>query len=297
VKLRALAPAKVNLCLFVGGVRNDGRHQLVTLFDSISLADELQVVTRPALEDRVRCAGVEGPNIVSRALERLRATGWDGPPVVVSIEKRIPVAAGMGGGSADAAAMLRIAARVAPIPPETIELVATELGADVPSQLEPGLAIGSGAGELVEPVWEGTPIAPHAYLIIPSTEQLSTAAVYAEADRLGGLRGEAQLDELHGALKAALGSGLELPATMLVNDLQAPAISLCPSIEPALAAAHEAGAGHAFVCGSGPTVAGLYWGDDAAARAADAAARLAERFPGVTAATPVQSGFGMPLFA
>ena len=111
MKLVAKAPGKVNLCLFVGGRRDDGRHELITLIESVSLADELELVTRAALDDEVVCPGVEEPNIVARALAGLRACGWNAPRVRVTITKRIPVAAGMGGGSADAAAVLRMAAR------------------------------------------------------------------------------------------------------------------------------------------------------------------------------------------
>ncbi|MDE3130480.1 MAG: 4-(cytidine 5'-diphospho)-2-C-methyl-D-erythritol kinase, partial [Acidobacteriota bacterium] len=103
MRLRALAPAKVNLSLFLGGTRADGRHRLVTLFESLSLADtvELEVVDGPG--DQVVCPGVEGENLATRALVGLRARGWDAPAVRVAIEKRIPLAAGMAGGSADAA--------------------------------------------------------------------------------------------------------------------------------------------------------------------------------------------------
>ena len=108
--ISAQAFAKVNLCLLVGGPRPDGRHELVTLFESVELVDELQIVApSPSGGDEVVCAGVSGPNLVGEALARLRAAGWDAPPVRVEIEKRIPVAAGMGGGSADAAALLRCA--------------------------------------------------------------------------------------------------------------------------------------------------------------------------------------------
>jgi 4-diphosphocytidyl-2-C-methyl-D-erythritol kinase len=297
VRLRALAPGKVNLCLFLGGLRDDGRHQLVTLFESVSLADEVELTTRVALADRVLCPGVEGPNIVSRALEALRARGWEAPPVEVKIDKRIPVAGGMGGGSADAAATLRIAERLAPMPEELINHLAAELGSDVPSQLEPGLVVGTGAGEVVQRVWPLPPLTPHAFVIVPAGEQLSTAAVYAEADRIGRRRDEAALAELHHDLKAALRAGGELPGSFLVNDLQAAALSLCPRIEESLAAVRDAGADHTFVCGSGPTVAGLYWGSDSLHRAAAATTDLAASFPGASAAEPATGNFGLPLFA
>jgi len=298
VRLRALAPAKVNLCLFLGRIRGDGRHRLVTLFESVSLADEVELRTRVALGDEVVCPGVAGPNLVSRALEELRAAGWDAPAVRVSIHKRIPVAAGMGGGSADAAATLRIAERMGGISNAMIRVLAAELGADVPAQLDPGLALGTGAGgQITVPSWPLAPLAPHAILVLPSAQQLSTADVYAEADRMGLPRDDADLVRHHALLERVLSEGGTLPADLVVNDLEPAAISLCPSIGSALGAARGAGADHAMVCGSGPTVLGLYWGPDGPGRAAAAATELGGRFEGACVAHPVEPGFGFPLFA
>jgi 4-diphosphocytidyl-2-C-methyl-D-erythritol kinase len=288
--LRALAPGKVNLCLFLGGARPDGRHELVTLFQPVSLADEVTLSLAAAEEDVVVCPGVEGPNLAASALAELRARGWDGPPVRIEIAKRVPVAAGMAGGSADAAATLRLAA--AAHPPAAGEGILAEvagvLGADVPSQLAPGPALGAGAGDVVVSVPARE---PHAYLILPSPEPLATGSVFAEADRLGLPRSPDDLLERRRALEAVLRAGPALPAELIVNDLQAAACSLCPAIHPALEAARELGADAALVCGSGPTVAGLFWGADAPARAALAAAGGAERFPGAAAAVPVDAGF------
>jgi 4-diphosphocytidyl-2-C-methyl-D-erythritol kinase len=290
VRLRALAPGKVNLCLFLGGTRADGRHELVTLFQSVSLADELLLSTLEDEEraDEVICPGVEGPNLAADALAALRTRGWGAPAVRVEIRKSIPIAAGMAGGSADAAAVLRMAVELAPGRPEEVAAIAAELGADVPSQLWPGLAIGSGAGETVEPV---PALAPHALLILPLPVALSTAAVYGEADRLGLGRSAGELEQRHRELRGVLRPGARLPAQLLLNDLQPAALSLCPAI------AREAGADHALVCGSGPTVAGLYWGPDASQRAAAGATSLEERYPGATGTAPVPAGFGIPLFA
>jgi len=292
-----MAPGKVNLCLFVGGLRDDRRHELVTLLESVSLADEVELATRVALEDQVVCVGVEGPNIASRALAGLRAREWDAPRVRITIHKRIPVAAGMGGGSADAAATLRLARRLSEVPDDVLGQLAAELGADVPSQLEPGLVVATGAGEVIEPAWPWHGLAPHAFLILPADEQLSTADVYAQADRLGTVRGADELARLGDELHCALRAGGRLPDRLLVNDLEPAALSLCPRIEAALDAAREAGAERALVCGSGPTVAGLFWGDDAASRAAFAAAQLANRFARATSTVPVARGYGFPLFA
>ncbi len=182
MRLRALAPGKVNLCLFLGGVRDDGRHELVTVFESISLADELVMSPAAGPDDEVVCAGVPEPNLVTRTLKGLRARGWSAPPVRVTVEKRVPVAAGMGGGSADAAATLRLAARLEPVSHSVLSELAVGLGADVPSQLAPGLALGTGAGDIVHSL---RALGPHAFLILPQPVGLATAEVYREADRLG----------------------------------------------------------------------------------------------------------------
>jgi len=288
MRLCALAPGKINLCLFLGGTRADGRHELVTLFQPVSLADEVSLATGVGA-DAVVCPGVEGPNIAERALAELRARGWDGPPVRIEIRKRIPVAAGMAGGSADAGAVLRLAAALSPLPSAGLAAeVAGLLGADVPSQLAPAPALGTGAGEIITPA---PPRAPFAAVILPSTERLPTASVFAEADRLGLARSAADLEQRRRALEGALHSGPELPGELLVNDLEPAARSLCPSIDGALAAAVDLGAETALVCGSGPTVAGLFWGAGATDRARVAASAAAERFPGAVAVVPVDAGF------
>jgi 4-diphosphocytidyl-2-C-methyl-D-erythritol kinase len=288
----------VNLCLFVGGTRSDGRHELATVFESVSLADELVLETLAADaspgRDEVASPGVQGPNIVEDVLSGLRARGWSAPPVRVEIDKRIPVAAGMGGGSADAAATLRMAQLVEHVSAETVEELAASLGADVPSQLEPGVALGTGAGDVVE---RRPALAPHAFVLVPLPFELSTAAVYAEADRLGLSRDPAELRARLDELRGALERGARLPDALLVNDLERAAVSLRDEISDALDAVREADADRVFVCGSGPTVAGVCWGEDGSERADAAASALADRFPRATAALPVDPDFGTALSA
>jgi 4-diphosphocytidyl-2-C-methyl-D-erythritol kinase len=289
VKLIARAPGKVNLCLFLGPLRADGRHEVVTLLESVSLADSLEVAPDPgrpdpARPDQVVCAGVPEPNIITRTLDELRARGWDGPPVRVVVEKRIPVAGGMGGGSADAAAMLRLADALAPVPAHVTAELAAALGADVPSQLRPGLFLGTGAGEVVE---RRGALPDHAFVIVPHDFGLSTADVYREADRLGLPRDEPDLAD---RLRAVRAGGIP----QLVNDLEPAALSLQPEIGPALEAVRDAGAEHAMVSGSGPTVFGLFFGSDAGTLAAEAAAGLSDRYPGAISAVPVSEDFGTP---
>lgn len=294
MKLTALAPAKINLCLFLGPLRDDGRHELVTVLESVSLADQLELVEHEGAADEVHCEGVQGTNLAEVTLEGLRARGWDGPPVRLTIAKRIPVAAGMGGGSADAAATLRLAVALSPGRPEEVAELAGELGSDVPSQLSAGVAIGTGAGDVVETL---EALAPHAVLVLPQPHPLSTAEVYREADKLGLPRTSDELAKVHERLLAALAPSAHLPGELVQNDLEPAAISLCPAIEDALRAAHEAGADRALVCGSGPTVIGLFWGADGAERARGAALALTGRFPAATCASPVGPEFGLPRFA
>lgn len=254
------APAKLNLCLYLGAPREDGLHQLCSLFEPLALADLITVT--PAERDEVLCPGVEGENLAARALAALRERGWEREPLRIEIEKRVPVAAGLGGGSGDAAAILRLAAgEVAELPQ-----LAMELGADVPSQLRPSLALVRGVGERVEPLPEP---AEHAAVLLPGGGGLSTAAVFAEADRLGLGRSEAELDELAARLREVAGAGaspLSYP-DLLVNDLEPAAVSLRPDVGEALEALRAAGAPKAILSGSGPTAVGLF-GDLAAARAA-----------------------------
>lgn len=246
-----LAPAKLNLCLFLGPRRPDGLHALCSLFEPLSLADLIEVSA--AERDEVICPGVAGENLARRALAALREEGWERPPLRIEIEKRIPVAAGLGGGSADAAAVLRLArGEVA-----GLEEIAARLGADVPSQLLPAPALVRGAGEVVERL----PVpAPHAVVLLPGGGGLGTAEVFAEADRLGLGRGEAELEELAGQLRDLAGAGaspLEY-VEWLANDLEPAARSLRPQIGDALDALRDAGAPLALLTGSGPTAFGLF---------------------------------------
>jgi 4-diphosphocytidyl-2-C-methyl-D-erythritol kinase len=168
--------------------------------------------------------------------------------------------------------------------------IAARLGADVPSQLAPGTCVGTGAGDAVEPV---APLVPHAWVLVPQAFGLSTASVYGEADRLALPHSADALAARRGELAAALASGSELPVELMVNELAPAALSLRPEIGRVIEAVSLAGADHALVCGSGPTVAGLFWGD-ALARASEAAATLERAYPGACAASPVGEAFGTP---
>ncbi|HTA36135.1 MAG TPA: hypothetical protein VK761_05420, partial [Solirubrobacteraceae bacterium] len=289
---RALAPAKVNLGLFVGARRqSDGRHELVSVMQSISLADELTLT--PAGEDGggreaggagtprdvLVCPGLPGApeeNLAARALAAFRErTGWDAPPQRLTVTKRIPVAAGLGGGSADAAAALRLARAASGLGDESLlRELAVGLGADVPAQVTPGRWLARGIGELLAPLPD--PLPALELLVLPSEQQLSTADVYAAADRLGAERDGHELEQLAEQLRIAAQLGAPLPAAreLLHNDLQTPALELLPAIAHALEAVEEAGA-EALLSGSGPTVLALFGHANAAGRRARAEAALA----------------------
>ncbi len=269
-RLTERAPAKVNVSLALGPTRPDGRHELVTVIDALTLADELVLEPAPpgAGEDEVVCPEVPGENLALRALRAFRAaTGWAAPPVRITITKRVPVAAGMGGGSSDAAAALRLAHRASGLGDRALLLaLAAGLGSDVPALVRPGRVLGRGAGD------EVVPLAGEDYglLVLPSDAQLATAAVYAEADRL----------EL---ARPVLPHG---PPEPWVNDLEAAARALEPSIDAALAAARAAGADPALVSGSGPTVVGVF---ETPAEAERAARALAGRTPAPIVTRPLRA--------
>jgi 4-diphosphocytidyl-2-C-methyl-D-erythritol kinase len=244
-----LAPAKINVCLFLGPQREDGRHELVTIFQPIALHDEVRL--EPADRDEVICEDVEGPNLAADAVAHFRAaTGYE-QRVRVTIRKQIPVAGGMAGGSADAAATLRLLARHSGLTPD-LHAIAAELGADVPGQVAPARYLATGAGERLEPL-DG--VAPYGVLVLPGPEPLSTAAVFAKAAELGLRRSPEDLAQRLAAVRAALP---DLPDELVVNDLEAAALELMPEIGERLEQARAAGADHVLLSGSGPTVLGLF---------------------------------------
>ena len=261
---RELAYAKLNLVLHVGRPREDGLHPICSVMASIDLADEVTAEPSANGRDTVECRGVPGDNLAARALTEFRSrAGADLPPLEVVIDKRIPVAAGLGGGSADAAAVLRIANELAggPLGREELVRLAAELGSDVPSQLDPCHALIQGTGERIERI----DLPPLSAVLLPDPQGLSTAAVYTELDRLDAWR--AELDPV--PLQRLAGVGPDDLVAALENDLQPAALSLRPDLEARLEALRAAGALGAAVSGSGPTCFGLFADRAAAERAAE----------------------------
>ena len=269
------ARAKINLCLFVGPPRGDRRHEVVTLMDSLTLCDHVRMETDApgVVDDEVLCRGVEGPNLAAAALRAFReTTGWNGPAVRLEIDKRIPVAGGMGGGSADAAATLRLASQAAGLGDRRLlEQIGSTLGADVASQVRGGLVLATGEGSRLRPLDLSL---PYSVVVMQIDVTLSTADVYAEADRLGLARDSLDLARSLTRMQAALSA--ETILEHLHNDLQDAARSLCPQIDESLEAVLAAGADHALVSGSGPTVVGVFAGSGHADRARRVCRSIAE---------------------
>lgn len=267
MKLTEHAHAKVNLVLRVAPPRADGLHPLCSIFASLELADIVTV--ERAREDSVVCAGVDGPNLAAAAVSAFRAAVPALQPLAVGIEKRIPVAAGMGGGSADAAAVLRAANRLsgAGLGAGELRRIAAELGSDVPSQVEPRHALVSGVGELVSPL----ALPPLALVLLSPDEGLPTASVFAELDRLRARTDAPPVPALDPErLWRLVRAPVAQLATALENDLERATISLRPELVGELERLRGAGALGARITGSGPTAFGLFADRESAETAAAA---------------------------
>jgi 4-diphosphocytidyl-2-C-methyl-D-erythritol kinase len=253
-------PAKLNLQLAVGPPRADGYHDLVTVFHAVSLFD--QVTAEPADRDGVTVTGEgadrvpAGPdNLAMRAIAALRAAVPEGGPVHVTIAKRIPVAAGLAGGSADAAAALIACNELwtARLSQQQLVAIAATVGSDVAFALLGGTAVGRGRGEQLTPAL--APATRYHWVLAFADGQLSTPAVYAALDRLRESEAQAVAEpDLDAALMSALRSGnAARVGQRLSNDLQPAALSLFPALRKTLTAGLELGALGALVAGSGPT--------------------------------------------
>lgn len=260
-------PAKINLQLAVGPLRPDGYHDLATVFHAISLSDEVTVAE--ADTDSVAVSGEgagdvpeDGGNLALRAVRALRAVTAlrgivpDPGGVAVTIRKRIPVAAGLAGGSADAAAALVACNELwqAGLSQRELCEVAGEVGSDVAFAVLGGTAVGRGRGERLTPAL--VPQARYHWVLAFADGGLSTPKVYGTLDRLRD-SGQAETvtePELSTELMTALRAGdPERLGRSLSNDLQAPAIVMFPALRKTLDAGLESGALGALVSGSGPT--------------------------------------------
>ena len=257
--LTTLAPGKVNLCLLVGAPRADGLHPLVSVVQPTDLADEVSL--EPADRDEVICPGVNGENLAMRALEAFRfATDWEITGLRLTIDKRVPIAAGMAGGSSDAAAALHLANDLleTPLPLEELDSIAASLGADVPFFLREGPQLATGAGTTLAAV-----ALPRAYTVLlglpDGARKSATADVYAAFDER---RGEAGYEERRAHALATLDdltAETDL-AALPPNDL---------AWSPLADELRRLGAFRADVTGAGPVVYGLFVERTGAERARD----------------------------
>lgn len=251
---RAPATAKLNLALVVGPLRDDGRHEVATVYQRLDLADRVSVEAAA----RLRVDGFADDTLVGAALTALADSAGVEPRWRARIWKHVPVAAGLGGGSSDAATALRLAnsTLAEPLSPERLRGLAAGLGADVPFFLTSGPQLGTGTGTALEPL--DLPQDYWVVLLLPSGEtKASTADVYAEFDRRDGAQG---FDERRAQLAEAV-TRARRPrdlAALPRNDLAG-----SPHAERLL----ELGAFRADVSGAGPTVYGLFLHRDPAVAA------------------------------
>jgi 4-diphosphocytidyl-2-C-methyl-D-erythritol kinase len=268
-------PAKVNLHLSVGPRRRDGFHELQTVFQAVDLVDEIVATHAERLSLKMTGEGAESlpvddRNLAWRAAARLSEVTGRPAGVHLDVHKRIPVAGGMAGGSADAAGALVACARLWGVDAD-LPALAAELGSDVAFPLLGGTALGTGRGEVLRPVGPGAPL--H-WVFAVAGFGISAGDAYAELDRQRAAGSAPEPAAPPGALIAALATGdAGRIADELANDLQAAALALAPQLLDTLDAGTAAGARAALVSGSGPTCAFLC---DDAAGARSVAARLRE---------------------
>jgi 4-diphosphocytidyl-2-C-methyl-D-erythritol kinase len=268
------APAKVNLHLGVGPLRDDGFHDLTTVFHAVSLFDEVTVSRSDTLSVVVEGEGAldvptDRTNLAARAVVALAEVSDNDPAVTVHIAKGIPVAGGCAGGSTDAAAALVACDALWGLGMSRDELsdVAAGLGSDVPFCLHGGTALGTGRGERLTPVLGA---GSYSWVLGLAEGGLSTPDVYGELDRQRATGPVTVVGDPSEVLAALRSGSADLLGRALSNDLQAPALALKPELRRLLDAGSELGALGGVVSGSGPTCAFLAR-DDAHATALAAA--------------------------
>ncbi|MCM1011700.1 4-(cytidine 5'-diphospho)-2-C-methyl-D-erythritol kinase [Brevibacterium sp. XM4083] len=260
--VRVRAPGKINVHLGVGGVGEDGYHELATVFQALDLTETLTLIPggTGAIIVQGRYADDTVPrgetNLARRAVDLLIST-FEGERDVdalrgldIVIDKQVPVSGGMGGGSADAAAALTGAAHlIGGVETEVLSDLAVDIGADVPFLLRGGTAIGHGRGEKLSPVL--TRGSFH-WVMATSAGQLSTPEVYGRFDELTPDPGPAEVPPE--VLKALAAGDVDALAAAAGNDLTEAAVSFRPELAEVLEAGREAGAVLPLLSGSGPTI-------------------------------------------
>jgi 4-diphosphocytidyl-2-C-methyl-D-erythritol kinase len=273
--VRVKVPAKINLHLGVGPLRRDGYHELTTVYQAVSLYDEVTARRGDQLTLTMEGEGagslpLDGSNLVLRAARALAEYAGVPAHARIHLRKQIPIAAGLAGGSADAAATLVACDALWDIGLARDELaqVAATVGSDVPFLVLGGTALGTGRGEAVSPVL-ARPSSWH-WVVAAAEGGLSTPEVYAELDRLRATASApAPLGSTDDLLAALRQRNPAVLAAVLGNDLEAAALSMRPELAATLAAGRKAGALAGLVCGSGPSCAFLAQNAPRAAEIAD----------------------------
>ncbi|MBO0596558.1 4-(cytidine 5'-diphospho)-2-C-methyl-D-erythritol kinase [Nesterenkonia sp. E16_7] len=274
----AAAPGKINVSLRVGPLREDGYHEVATLYLAVSLYEEVSAARRedgaitvslserssftevqtrdPETQEMVAAAiPLDERNLVHRAASKLRDRLGITDGVDLTITKNVPVAGGMGGGSADAAAALVACSALweAGLSKEQLAELGAELGADVPFAILGGAAVGQGVGDELSPLLSRGEL--H-LVLVPANTGLSTPGVYAKLDQMRAEAGvEAEAPVLDPDLvRAVCTADAELVASLMANDLQAPAVASLPSLEDMMDIGMIEGALQGMVSGSGPTL-------------------------------------------
>jgi 4-diphosphocytidyl-2-C-methyl-D-erythritol kinase len=274
-RVRTRAPGKINVFLSVGALQDDGYHDVATAYQAVSLFED--VVAEPADDFTVTFTGsvdtsgvpVDGTNLAIRAARLVAETAGYSGGVRLTIDKRVPVAGGMGGGSADAAATLLAVDTLwgTALGRDELLRLAAELGADVPFAFAGGTAVGTGRGDELSPALAK---GEFQWVLALSDDGLSTPAVYRALDEhreryRADIAPAPSTPVVESNVLQALRAGdPDLLADCLHNDLQAPAMHLQPGLAATLEVGERSGALAGLVSGSGPTVAFLVADIDAA---------------------------------
>jgi 4-diphosphocytidyl-2-C-methyl-D-erythritol kinase len=274
MSVTASAPGKINLFFTVGALQPDGFHEVVSIYQALNLRETVTV--RAAEEFSLTVSGItEGVPTDETNLAIRAAKFVSKSPVAIHIEKKVPVAGGMGGGSADAAAAVVAVSQMAGAQVSPARTVT--LGSDVPFAILGGTALGTGRGELLTPLETSGEL--H-WVLVPAGVGLSTPEVYRTLDQLRPEPEERDPMPLIVALRKGVPNEI---ATLLHNDLQQAALHLRPELQEMIDALESAGALRAMVSGSGPTILALVESADDALRIAAACGGIATSGPALGA--------------
>lgn len=256
--IEEIAYAKINLHLRITGRRSDGYHELETIFQEITLADKLTFT--PHRDKIILSVGeaelpIDETNLVMRAAIRMRKLSKETRGAVISLEKHIPIAAGLGGGSSDAAATLRGLCRLwgLAISEKTLFETARDLGADVPFFLTGGTALGKGIGDLIQSI---DPPPAYPVLLIKPSFAVSTAWVYKNVS--SDLTKQEYTNNSNALIPSLKRLTLEAWKSFFHNDLEMVVLDRFPEVKRHKTQLFEAGAGFVLMSGSGPTVFGVF---------------------------------------